>query len=135
MILISIFQIFQQCKKTHNLSHDPTSIFSWLFTDAGYEDVRDFDGQWIRIEIKKGDLIVLPPGMYHRFTLDSAQYLKVGHLHTLYFLLLSLGILGISNSTDDLGSWIGSAIVSFGWQLHTKQFAISSFRMGFQIQK
>jgi hypothetical protein len=34
------------------------------------------DGQWIRIEIKKGDLIVLPPGMYHRFTLDQNNYLK-----------------------------------------------------------
>jgi len=44
---------------------------------AGFEDVRDFDGQWIRIEIKKGDLIVLPPGMYHRFTLDEDKYLKV----------------------------------------------------------
>ena len=44
---------------------------------AGYEDIRDFDGQWIRIEIKKGDLIVLPPGMYHRFTLDTNQYIKV----------------------------------------------------------
>jgi 1,2-dihydroxy-3-keto-5-methylthiopentene dioxygenase len=43
----------------------------------GYEDVKDFDGQWIRIEIKKGDLIVLPPGMYHRFTLDENNYLKV----------------------------------------------------------
>jgi 1,2-dihydroxy-3-keto-5-methylthiopentene dioxygenase len=43
----------------------------------GYEDVRDLDGQWIRIEIKKGDLIVLPPGMYHRFTLDHNNYLKV----------------------------------------------------------
>jgi cupin superfamily acireductone dioxygenase involved in methionine salvage len=42
----------------------------------GYEDVRDLDGQWIRIEIKKGDLIVLPPGMYHRFTLDQNNYLK-----------------------------------------------------------
>ena len=62
-------------------------ILRYWFTDAGYEDVRDFDGQWIRIEIKKGDLIVLPPGMYHRFTLDSAQYLKVGSplLSTFYF--------------------------------------------------
>ncbi len=39
--------------------------------------MRDLDGQWIRIEIKKGDLIVLPPGMYHRFTLDHNNYLKV----------------------------------------------------------
>jgi hypothetical protein len=66
------------------LSLDLTLIFArYCFAYAGYEDVRDFDGQWIRIEIKKGDLIVLPPGMYHRFTLDSAQYLKVGHLYSL----------------------------------------------------
>jgi 1,2-dihydroxy-3-keto-5-methylthiopentene dioxygenase len=50
---------------------------NYLFHVPGYEDVRDFDGQWIRIEIKKGDLIVLPPGMYHRFTLDENLYLKV----------------------------------------------------------
>lgn len=50
---------------------------AWNVGEAGYEDVRDFDGQWIRIEIKKGDLIVLPPGMYHRFTLDENLYLKV----------------------------------------------------------
>lgn len=53
---------------------------------AGYEDVRDLDGQWIRIEIKKGDLIVLPPGMYHRFTLDENEYLKV----SCTFILLSI---------------------------------------------
>jgi 1,2-dihydroxy-3-keto-5-methylthiopentene dioxygenase len=49
----------------------------FILDGIGYEDVKDFDGQWIRIEIKKGDLIVLPPGMYHRFTLDENNYLKV----------------------------------------------------------
>ncbi|KAH8975383.1 hypothetical protein BDL97_01G154100 [Sphagnum fallax] len=48
----------------------------FILDGIGYEDVRDLDGQWIRIEIKKGDLIVLPPGMYHRFTLDQNNYLK-----------------------------------------------------------
>ncbi|XP_024369907.1 uncharacterized protein [Physcomitrium patens] len=55
--------------------HDHEEI-RFILDGIGYEDVRDFDGQWIRIEIKKGDLIVLPPGMYHRFTLDEKQYLK-----------------------------------------------------------
>ncbi|XP_024372627.1 uncharacterized protein [Physcomitrium patens] len=55
--------------------HDHEEI-RFILDGVGYEDVRDYDGQWIRIEIKKGDLIVLPPGMYHRFTLDKNQYLK-----------------------------------------------------------
>ncbi|KAK1387862.1 hypothetical protein POM88_016040 [Heracleum sosnowskyi] len=43
---------------------------------GGYYDVRDINDRWIRVMVKKGGMIILPAGMYHRFTLDANNHVK-----------------------------------------------------------
>ncbi|ODV86960.1 hypothetical protein CANARDRAFT_6525 [[Candida] arabinofermentans NRRL YB-2248] len=48
----------------------------YILAGEGFFDVRDHQDRWIRTKLYPGDLLVLPAGCYHRFTLTGKKYVK-----------------------------------------------------------
>eukprot|EP01027_Heterolobosea_sp_BB2_P008327 GEZU01012357.1.p2 GENE.GEZU01012357.1~~GEZU01012357.1.p2 ORF type:complete len:120 (-),score=24.48 GEZU01012357.1:89-448(-) len=52
----------------------------FILDGCGYFDVRDLEDRWVRIVVEKGDLIILPANIHHRFTLSDEKYVHAMRL-------------------------------------------------------
>lgn len=86
------FDVRGACFEKLDFETASSALLAIAITDGCvYVDPSD---EWIRIHVFSGDLLVIPAGIYHRFTLDESNQIKALRLFKVrqnsFFIVLSL---------------------------------------------
>ncbi|KAK2179920.1 hypothetical protein NP493_466g02018 [Ridgeia piscesae] len=65
---------YEKQSKMFGVEHlHPDDEIRWVVAGVTYFDVRTLDDRWIRVELCSGDMIALPPGIYHKLVLEPDE--------------------------------------------------------------
>ncbi|KAF7632101.1 hypothetical protein Mgra_00008477 [Meloidogyne graminicola] len=59
----------------------PEDAIRYVVEGSGFFDVRTPEDRWIRIVGEPGDLLIIPAGIFHRFTVTKKGYIKAIRLY------------------------------------------------------
>jgi 1,2-dihydroxy-3-keto-5-methylthiopentene dioxygenase len=71
--LPNLDEICAKFDKEHFHTEDEVRL---VLEGEGIFDVRDANDRWVRIEVAKGDMIVIPARAHHRFYLGSSRHIR-----------------------------------------------------------
>ncbi|KAH9954099.1 hypothetical protein BC827DRAFT_1272911 [Russula dissimulans] len=79
MTLLTIFTEGNEPSGTC-MTRKKSDTFSLVLASGMYTHPEHAADKWICLQVLPGDFVIIPPGIYHRFTLDKFNQIKALHL-------------------------------------------------------